>query len=65
MRDVFLSGNFFAFWLGQVVAQFGERLSQMALIGLLYEQKSVNTQDMSLLLAFMIAAEIKKQSPFK
>ena len=27
----------------------------MALIGLLYEQKSVNTQDMSLLLAFMIA----------
>ena len=54
MREVFLSGNFFSLWLGQVVAQFGERLSQMALIGLLYEQKNVDTQSMSLLLVFMV-----------
>ncbi len=54
MCEVFLNGNFFAFWLGQIVAQFGEKLTQMALVGLIYEQVSFSTQDMSLLMIFMI-----------
>jgi len=29
--------NFFLLWLGQVISQFGDRLTQMALIGLVYE----------------------------
>ena len=29
--------NFFLLWFGQVISQFGDRLTQMALIGLVYE----------------------------
>lgn len=31
--------NFFLLWLGQVISQFGDRLTQMALIGLVYDFK--------------------------
>ena len=36
-RDVFGNRNFFLLWLGQIISQFGDRLTQMALIGLVYE----------------------------
>jgi MFS transporter, DHA3 family, macrolide efflux protein len=54
LREVFVNGNFFCLWLGQIVSQFGERLTQMALIGLIYQMGIVNTQEMSKLLFFMI-----------
>ena len=31
--------NFFLLWFGQVISQFGDRLTQMALIGLVYQLK--------------------------
>jgi MFS family permease len=33
-REVLKNRNFFLLWLGQIISQFGERLAQMALIGL-------------------------------
>jgi predicted MFS family arabinose efflux permease len=36
---VLTNRNFFLLWLGQVISQFGDRLTQMALIGLVYELK--------------------------
>ena len=32
--------NFFCFWLGQVISQFGDRLNQMALIALVFNRMS-------------------------
>ncbi|RKY38040.1 MAG: MFS transporter, partial [Candidatus Omnitrophota bacterium] len=29
--------NFFLLWISQIISQFGDRLTQMALIGLVYE----------------------------
>ena len=36
---VLANRNFLLLWLGQVISQFGDRLTQMALIGLVYEFK--------------------------
>ncbi len=35
-REVLGDKNFFSFWLGQIVSQFGDRLNQMALISLVF-----------------------------
>ena len=35
-REVLKNRDFFFLWLGQIISQFGERLAQMALIGLVY-----------------------------
>lgn len=35
--------NFLLLWMGQVISQFGDRLTQMALIGLVYELKPLST----------------------
>lgn len=37
--DVLKKRNFFLLWFGQVVSQFGDRLTQMALIGLVYKSQ--------------------------
>ena len=34
IREVLKNRNFFLLWLGQIISQLGDRLDQMALIGL-------------------------------
>ncbi len=54
-RDV-LFGNrkFLALWIGQVVSQFGDRLNQMVLIGLVSGVARGNTLEMAKLMFFVI-----------
>jgi MFS family permease len=37
-RKILTDKNFFWFWLGQIISQFGDRLNQMALIALVFER---------------------------
>jgi len=53
-REVLKNKNFFFLWLGQVVSQFGERLSQMALIGLVYMRSPGSTFQLAKILSFTI-----------
>ena len=46
--------NFFFLWSGQIISQFGERLSQMALIGLVYVQAPGSTLQLAKILSFTI-----------
>ncbi len=53
-REVLRNRNFFFLWLGQVISQFGERLSQMALIGLVYMRAPGSTIQLAKILSFTI-----------
>ena len=46
--------DFFLLWLGQIISQFGERLSQMALIGLVYMKAPGSTMQLAKVLSFTI-----------
>ncbi|HQO37265.1 MAG TPA: MFS transporter [Candidatus Omnitrophota bacterium] len=43
-RKLFKNRNFFLLWLGQIISQLGDRLSQMALIGLVYAREGTSIQ---------------------
>ena len=46
--------NFFLLWLGQVVSQFGDRLTQMALIGLVYKMKPYSSVSLAKIMSLAI-----------
>ncbi|MBU0549170.1 MAG: hypothetical protein KKH80_00980, partial [Candidatus Omnitrophica bacterium] len=46
--------NFFFLWSGQIISQFGERLAQMALIGLVYAQAPGSPVQLAKILSFTI-----------
>jgi len=46
--------NFFFLWLGQIISQIGDRLGQMALIGLVYLRFSGSTIQLAKILSFTI-----------
>jgi len=47
--------NFFLLWLGQIISQFGDRLGQMALIGLVYDKLGESSLGIAKTLFFTIA----------
>ncbi len=53
-KKLFANRNFFLLWVGQLVSQLGDRLSQMALIGLVYEKAPGSTIQIAKLLSFTI-----------
>jgi DHA3 family macrolide efflux protein-like MFS transporter len=46
--------NFLLLWLSQIISQFGDRLNQMALIGLIYQRAPGSTFELAKLLSFTI-----------
>ena len=42
-RDILRERNFSLLWSGQIISQFGDRLNQMALIGMVYEKVGYST----------------------
>ena len=53
-REILKNRDFFFLWLGQVISQFGERLAQMALIGLVYMKAPGSTMQLAKILSFTI-----------
>ncbi|MFH1202155.1 MAG: MFS transporter [Candidatus Omnitrophota bacterium] len=52
--EVLKDKNFLFLWLGQIIAQFGDRLSQMALIAFVYSRAPGSTLAMAKLMSFTI-----------
>jgi len=46
--------NFLRLWLAQLISQFGDRIHQMALVGLITERAGVSTSHLAKLMAFTI-----------
>jgi MFS transporter, DHA3 family, macrolide efflux protein len=53
-REVLKERNFFCLWLGQIVSNFGDRLNQMALIGLVSQKMPHSTYELAKLMLFII-----------
>ena len=53
-REVLKNRNFFLLWVGQIISQFGDRLSQMALIALIYARAPGSTFLLAKVLSFTI-----------
>ncbi len=53
-REVLKNRNFLFLWLGQIISQFGERLSQMALIALIYARAPGSTWQLAKVFSFTI-----------
>ena len=52
--QVLKNRNFFFLWLGQIIAQLGDRLGQMALIGFVYHKAPGSTVQIAKILSFTI-----------
>jgi len=52
--EVLKNRNFFLLWIGQIVSQLGDRLDQMALIGLVYLRSPGSTIQIAKILSFTI-----------
>jgi len=52
--EVLKNRNFFLLWLGQIISQLGDRLDQMALIGLVYLRAPGSTIQVAKILSFTI-----------
>ena len=50
----FKNRNFLRLWLAQVISQFGDRVHQMALVGLITERAGISTSHLAKLMAFTI-----------
>ena len=46
--------NFLRLWLAQLISQFGDRINQLALVGLITERAAGSTMDLAKLMAFTI-----------
>jgi len=46
--------NFFFLWLGQIISQFGDRLTQMALIGLVYKIKPYSSLSLAKIMSLAV-----------
>ena len=53
-RDVLKDRNFFCLWLAQVVSNFGDRLTQMALVALIYQRTPGSAIALAKLISFTI-----------
>jgi len=53
-RDVLRDRNFLCLWLAQIISNFGDRLTQMALIALVYQREPGNTIALAKLISFTI-----------
>jgi len=53
-HEVLKNRNFFFLWLGQIISQLGDRLGQMALIGLVYLRSPGSTIEIAKILSFTI-----------
>ncbi len=53
-RDVLKDRNFFCLWLAQIISNFGDRLTQMALVALVYQRTPGNTVALAKLISFTI-----------
>ncbi|MCX5692690.1 MAG: MFS transporter [Candidatus Omnitrophica bacterium] len=54
VRELLKDKNFFLLWFAQIVSNFGDRLDQMALIGLIYLRTPGSTIELAKLLSFTI-----------
>ena len=54
IRSVLKNRNFFLLWLGQIISQLGDRLSQMALIAFVYLRAPGSTIEIAKILSFTI-----------
>ena len=52
--EVLKSRNFFCLWLGQIISQLGDRLSQMALIAFVYSRAPGSAYEIAKILSFTI-----------
>jgi MFS family permease len=52
--DVLKDKNFFCLWLAQIISNFGDRLTQMALVALVYQHAPGNTVALAKLISFTI-----------
>ena len=53
-RDVLRDRSFFCLWLAQIISNFGDRLTQMALVALVYQRTPGNTIALAKLISFTI-----------
>jgi len=53
-REVLKNRNFFLLWIGQIVSEFGERMTQMALIGLVYQKNPYSAVALAKLIVFIV-----------
>lgn len=53
-RKILTDRNFFCFWAGQIISQFGDRLNQMALIALVFQRMGGSAFGLAKLMAFTI-----------
>ena len=53
-RDILRERNFSLLWSGQIISQFGDRLNQMALIGMVYEKAGYSTSGLAKVMLPMI-----------
>ena len=51
--NILKNRDFFLLWLGQIVSQFGDRLTQMALIALVYKKAPGSSFELAKLFAFV------------
>ncbi|MFH1868881.1 MAG: MFS transporter [Candidatus Omnitrophota bacterium] len=54
LRAVLKEPNFFLLWLGQLISQFGDKFTQMALVGLVYKKAPGSTLELAKLFIFVI-----------
>jgi len=54
LRDLLIDRNFSLLWLSQIISNFGDRLNQMALIGLIYARTPGSTIELAKILSFTI-----------
>lgn len=54
LREVLRVPNFFFLWLGQIISQFGDRLTQMVLIGLIYKRAPGSAFELAKLFIFVV-----------
>lgn len=54
LRELLRDKNFFFLWFGQIISNFGDRLNQMALIGLVYARTPGSTFELAKLMSFTV-----------
>lgn len=53
-REVLTNRNFFFLWLGQLISNFGDRLTQMALVALVYQRNPGSEMALAKIISFTI-----------
>jgi len=53
-QEVLQNRNFFLLWIGQIISEFGERITQMALIGFVYQKNPYSALALAKIIIFII-----------